>query len=1143
MIDPPLVCGLLRRTLLPLAVAAALVTAVPAAADLRPIRRDFGELQVPRLRAGEVQIPSTRAHGRVRMIVRLAQPPLAQYNRTLQTRAGRQKLDVSSASSRAYLARLAAIQRSAIARVRRAIPEAKVSRRFSILLNGFTVELPASRLPTLVRQSFVTRLYPSLRYTLSLNDSPSVIGAAAITRATGAGGDGIKIAVVDDGVDSANPFFNPSGFSYPTGFPKGGRKWTTPKVIVARAFPGPGSGKAGRMALDPAVSFHGTHVAGIAAGDAGTSAPRGADHPVVEGLSGVAPKAWIGNYRVFNVPTPIGHVANTPEIVAAFESAVADGMDVINFSGGGPQIEPTTDAFPEAIRNIVAAGVTTVISAGNDRDEFGLGTAGSPGTAPDAISVAATSNAQVFAPTLSATAPGAPKELTQIPFVQARGARIPPAWSGSDQTLVDVATIVGSDGQPVDRFLCGPATDPNEGPSTLPAGSLSGAIALAARGRCTFVSKAQRARAAGAIGLVLHDNRFGEANGIPVGLAVPGGMIADLDGAKLRALMASSGGRTVVRIGSEPERIQTGRSGIVTSFSSAGPTAFGHMLKPDVAAPGGQILSSTLRNAGGPFAVFDGTSMAAPHVAGAVSLLLQLHRGWTPQQIRSALVSTAGQAWANTARTVEAPVVLQGGGLVDLVRANDPRIFTAPASLSFGDLNVNRGARSEGLLVRISDAGGGAGTWQVELSPQLASAKASIQLPGMITLAPGGEAELSVVVRAAADAAAGDNYGFVVLRQGETTRRIPYLFSVIRPVLESVQATPLKRFELGDTRIGQSRVSQYRFPASAFGPPPSLTGPPMSEDGAERLYVTRLNEPAINMGVSIVLSSGRSIVDPWVLGSPNENDVQGYAGTPVNVNPLTFDYRVNIGAAGASYPRPKNYYVAVDAGRDPFTGELLAGSYIMRSWVNDVFPPFIQMLTTRVAAGRPTLAVRVVDGALGEPASGVDPLSIALSYRRVLVGAIAHDPVTGVAIVPLPAAAPALRAGKRSMIALASDLQEAKNVNVIGPDPMPNSGFRRSRIEVVNGPALTWVAPERNECAERRARLLVLASSTARVRSVRFFDGDGPIATDRRGAADLFAATWSTRREQRGRHTLRAVAVDARGREIEATRRVRICRR
>jgi subtilisin family serine protease len=74
-------------------------------------------------------------------------------------------------------------------------------------------------------------------------------------------------------------------------------------------------------------------------------------------LSGVAPRAQIGNYRVFNVPTPAGHVGNTPEIVAAFEAAVRDGMDVINFSGGGPQVDPASDAIIEAVRNVAAAGV------------------------------------------------------------------------------------------------------------------------------------------------------------------------------------------------------------------------------------------------------------------------------------------------------------------------------------------------------------------------------------------------------------------------------------------------------------------------------------------------------------------------------------------------------------------------------------------------------------------------------------------------------------------------------------------------------------------------------------------------------------------------------------------------------------------
>ena len=242
---------------------------------------------------------------------------------------------------------------------------------------------------------------------------------------------------------------------------------------------------------------------------------------------------------------------------------------------------------------------------------------------------------------------------------------------------------MGTNSAPVPRDLCGPPGNLDGGTSPLPAGSLTGAIALVSRGNCTFALKAARVRAAGAIGIVLVDNRPGEANGVPIQLVVPGGMIADFDGSALRSYLASRGGRTAIRIGRDPQELDTSRSGIVTSFSSGGLTAFGHQLKPDVGAPGAQILSATLKNFGGPFAVFDGTSMAAPHVAGAAALLLQRHPGWSAGQVKSALVSTAATAWADTARTVEAPVLTAGSGLINVVAANDPKLFTDPVSLSY----------------------------------------------------------------------------------------------------------------------------------------------------------------------------------------------------------------------------------------------------------------------------------------------------------------------------------------------------------------------------------------------------------------------------------------------------------------------------
>ncbi|HSC92464.1 MAG TPA: S8 family serine peptidase [Gaiellaceae bacterium] len=1123
----------MRRLAVPLLLLAALAATSPAGAELRPIDRRVGDVVLPRVRTGAVVVPKAHARGRVTVVVRLAQPPLAQWSgRTLQGAAGARRLNVSGAASRAYLARLARAQAAAVSQLRRAIPEARVGRRFRVLLDGFAVDLPARRLPTLVGQSFATRVYPSIRYTLALNDSPQIVHADALWTAAGAGsrGDGIKIAVVDDGIDQTNAFFDAAGYSYPAGFPKGGTRWTTPKVIAARVFPGPGSGEGGRLAVDPDESFHGTHVAGIAAGNAGTTAPVGDDHPRTEGLSGVAPRAWLGNYRVFTVPTPIGNVANTPEIIAAFEAAVSDGMDVINFSGGGAETEPANDALVEAVANVTAAGVVPVISAGNDRDEFGTGTAGSPGTAPEAISVAAVSNSQVFAPSLELVDAAA---LTRpLAFRPTPGADFPDPWAVS-VALRDV-------GRFGDPYLCGPASDPNAPGATLPAGSLSGSVALVLRGRCTFDSKVQRARAAGAAGIFFVDNRSGEANTVPAQLALPSGMVADADGAALKASLAANGGEARIRVRTQSLRIETGRSGVVTSFSSAGPTAFGHRLKPDVAAPGGQILSATLPGAGGPFAVFDGTSMAAPHVAGAAALLRQRHPAWTPRQVKSALVLTAGAAWADSARTTEAPVTLEGGGLVDLSRADDPLVFAEPSSLSFGDLDVRRGAQQQALLTTLTDAGDGAGTWQVELRPQAASAGATIELPATVELAPGGQFQLVATARAPAGAAEGENYGFVVLRRGDATRRIPYFFLVKRPALAGVAATPLQLVQQGDTR-GTSAVEVYRYPGAAFGPPPTYTGATMQQSGAERLYELRLDRPVTNFGVAVLATDANVIADPWVLGSKDENEVQGAAGTPVNVNALTFGYRVDIGAAGASLPKPGSYYVAVDSPRDDFTGRLYAGRYVLKAWVDDVAPPLILPVTTRVSAGRPTLAARVIDD-FPSPGAGVDPLSLVIGYRGVAVGAAFYDPDSGIALFPLPAAAPRLAVGRTVGTFVASDYQEAKNVNTSGEDVMPNTTFAAQRLTVVARPTIQWLVPERNECLPRRAPLTVVAGSTARIRSVRFLDGRRRVALDRNGTAGLFTATWATARAKKGRHVLRAVVADRRGRTAVAERIVRICR-
>jgi subtilisin family serine protease len=1135
-----------RRLALLASLLAAVAVTGSAAGSIDRTPREVVEQAALKVRpAPSIDAVTKRAGNPVRVIVTLEDPPLAAAAsaRRLAGLGPDARLDLTSAFSRTYLNRLESAQARAIASIREAIPKAVVSRRYQVLVNGFAVRVPYERLPDLLEVEAAERVYPSYTYKLDVNRGPAVLGGPAFAGLTGARGDGVKVAVVDDGVDHEHPFFEPAGFSYPPGFPKGQTGSTTPKVIVARGFAGP---NANATPLDRDRSFHGTHVAGVIAGvktDIDASRPgicveeQGGCHPAVDGLEGVAPRAHIGNYRVFNVPAPapLGGCcsANSPEIVAAFEAAVRDGMDIINFSGGGPQADPRTDVLIEAVTNVVRAGVVPIISAGNDRDFFGLGTAGSPATAPDAISVGAVANAHVFGPSMTVVSPAG---VARIPYVPADS--IPPSWISTNQRLVDVGSLGGAN-----RELCS---------GTLPAASLRGAIALVTRGGCPYAAKAARARAAGAAGMVVAENRPGD----PAFAILPlsGGTISDLDGARVRAAAAANGGAVTVRFSREIAEVPTTWAGVPTSFTSSGLTPFGKALKPDVTGPGAQILSSTLPEfAGGEWAVMGGTSFSAPHVAGVAALLTQRHPTWTPQQMKSALMSTAGPAYANSTLTEEASVLLQGAGMPQVARADQPLIFSDPQSLSFGYLVAGGGASARAIPVTVADAGGGAGTWTAEVRPQVASAGASVDA-APVTVGPGGSAVIQIVARVTAGAVQGDNFGFVLLRRGSDVRRIPYAFSVSRSSLTGAPVTPLRPMQSGDTRVGEDRASVYRWPTSPF----SILGifgvdPSVNDDGREKIYSLDIPRQAVNAGVVVTRPvprldaslaaqfSSNQPIHPWFLGSLDENDVLGYAGIPVNVNGQLPDFLYSIGAAGGVFLPPGRYYVSVDSGRDLFTGRSLAGRYTLRSWVNDVRPPTVRIITRSLSSGRPTVVAKITDAR-----SGVDPMALQLffgpSQRRSSVGATLWDPATGIAAFSIPREVPPLAAGPQFMQVVASDYQEAKNINTDSDSPLPNTRFQGFRAEAVNRPTVTWITPEAGRCLPARARLRIVANDNVQISSVGFFDGNRQIARVRRNTAGIYETTWRTAGKRRGAHVLTAVASDVRGREAEAKQTVRICR-
>jgi subtilisin family serine protease len=369
------------------------------------------------------------------VVVTLKAPPLAAFGRSLE-----------SARHETYGRELAAAQAQASRNVVAAIPSAKVTWHYRLVADGFAVVVPKGDVPLLKRIAGVAQVWPNVTYHALQTGSAEAIGADRLWGTTLANaGQGMKIGIIDDGIDQNHPFFNPAGFKYPPGFPKGQVAYTTAKVIVARAFPRPGATwKYAGVPFDPEQSFHGTHVAGIAAGD----------HGVADGdlsLSGIAPDAYLGNYKVLTTPTTeFGLDGNSAEIAAAIEAAVSDGMNVINLSLGEPEVEPSRDIVVHAIDAAAEAGVVPVVAAGNDFTDYGYGSISSPANAPDALAVAATTTTDTIA-SFSSGGP-TPVSLLMKPDISAPGVDItsslPPSqgaeWGSLEGTSMASPQVAGS---------------------------------------------------------------------------------------------------------------------------------------------------------------------------------------------------------------------------------------------------------------------------------------------------------------------------------------------------------------------------------------------------------------------------------------------------------------------------------------------------------------------------------------------------------------------------------------------------------------------------------------------------------------------------------------------------------------------------
>ena len=434
----------------------------------------------------------------------------------------------------------------------------------------------------------------------------------------------------------------------------------------------------------------------------------------------------------------------------------------------------------------------------------------------------------------------------------------------------------------------------------------------------------------------------------------------------------------------------------IASFSSAGPTPVSLQQKPDVTAPGDSILSS-LPPGQGTWGELSGTSMATPHVAGAAALLKERHPTWTVEEIKSALVQTGDPVLASTGQ--EALATREGGGFVDLVRADVPLIFAAPTSVSFGELPAGGSATA---TVSLTDAGGGAGDWTATVTPQLGDGQVAVTSPVTV---PG---VLSLM--ATAGSTVGDNSGFVVLTRGTDVRRIPYWFVVSTPVLGLEKATTLTRTGTytATTAGGASRVSTYRYP----------TGGDTTYPGPERVFRFVVHGSPANFGVAV--TSGRAV--PHVVLGTDENRLAGYPGLPIDLNPYRVQTDQARQIAGAILPSNGVYSIVFDT-----RSAAAAGPFTFRFWVGDTTPPKLKLVSTRGA-----VVVSAID-----TGAGVDRGSITTTVD----GKVVRPTWNG-----LDVRIPTTR-GRHKIVVSVGDYQEAKNMEDV-PPILPNTSTLATTVTV-----------------------------------------------------------------------------------------------